>query len=118
MASVIRPGLMRHSAAMKSSTRCQGLASVNSQPNRLADRQITPMEAVMTDQTTNGQAVVQSLTISSSMGSYTNMKGTMYAGAAARMAAKPDCHMFAFARLAAANTARATGGVIAERIAK
>ncbi len=47
-----------------------------------------------------------------------NMNGMMYAGAASRTASQPVLQMFAFARLAAANTASATGGVIADRIAK
>jgi hypothetical protein len=47
-----------------------------------------------------------------------NMKGMMYPAAAIRIAAQPASHMSALARTAAANTASATGGVIADSIAK
>ncbi len=47
-----------------------------------------------------------------------NMKGMMYAGAARRTASQPVLQMLVRASAAAANTASATGGVMAERIAK
>src|SRR4029453_18775315 len=47
-----------------------------------------------------------------------NMNGMMYAGAARRTASQPVLQRFDLANAAAANTASATGGVIADRIAK
>ncbi len=46
------------------------------------------------------------------------MKGTMKPAAPMRIACQPDSHMPALASPAAANTASATGGVIAESTAK
>lgn len=46
------------------------------------------------------------------------MNGTMNPAAPTRTAAQPAAQRSAFARLAAAKTASATGGVIADRIAK
>ena len=46
------------------------------------------------------------------------MKGTMKPAEAMRIASKPERHMLALASAAAANTASATGGVIAESTAK
>jgi hypothetical protein len=54
----------------------------------------------------------------SSAGSYTNMKGTMKPAAPILTAARPDFQRSALASPAAAYTASATGGVMADRMAK
>ncbi len=56
--------------------------------------------------------------ISSRAGSKTNMKGTMKPAAPIFTAAQPDLYSSDFASPAAAKTASATGGVMAERMAK
>src|SRR5262249_24647678 len=75
-------------------------------------------KAMPTQDRTKRHTILGHSPIISSAGSYTNMNGTMKPAAPILTAAQPVFHRSDLARPEAANTASATGGVIADSTAK
>ena len=113
MMSLSRPGLMRTNAAVNKLMRSQTEVTLNKYPERPDARHMTPMTAVMLVCT-----ISIPVPMSSRDGPKTNMNGMIYPVAPSRSAVMLESQIDAREIPFAAYTANATGGVMADRMAK